>query len=84
MTDVINHSSQEGRWGSREVPSRSWSLFLYITLEAAESARSIFLPKYMHVALLQRNTEVIRLLHLVEPGAQKYVLGQNFEKLFLL
>ena len=29
----------------------------------------------MHVALLQRNTEVIRLLHLVEPGAQKSVLG---------
>ena len=48
------------------------------------SARSIFLHKYMHVALLQRNTEVIRLLHLVEPGAQKIVLGQKFEKLINL
>ena len=37
----------------------------------------------MHVALLQRNTEVIRLVHLGEPGAQKCVLGQNFEKLFI-
>ena len=74
----------EGRWGSREVPSRFWSLFLYGTLEAAESARSIFLHKYMHVALLQRNTEVIRLLHVVEPGAQKFVHGQNFENIFFL
>ena len=45
------------------------------------SARSIFLHKYMHVALLQRNTEVIRRLHLGEPGAQKFALGRNFEKL---
>ena len=78
---TLGHSREEGRWGSREVPSRSWSLFLYSTLQAAESARYIFLPKYMHVALLQRNTEVIRLLHLVEPADQKFVLGQNFEKL---
>ena len=80
ISDREIHSRQEGRWGSREVPSRSWSLFLYSTLEAAESARSIFLPKYMHVALLQRNTEVIRLLHLGELAAQKFVLDPNFEK----